>query len=230
MAQKNETLVLVLAFFMTIGLNGGLFWWFSQSSGINFSKFGSPTPTPSNSNQQSAPKPQKTFNANTNNDLSSIPLNSANGVNYIALRRALQENNWQKANEETTETLLKAFGSKSMQTGYVDIQESVNPPCTDLKTVDQLWSQASNSNLGFTAQRQVLRENGSNYRQAYNKMQWQKPGGEWLIQYISNGNRESFKPGYEPDYSNPDKCHLPTFERGYNFHYSLDATLAKCGL
>ena len=42
--------------------------------------------------------------------------------------------------------------------------------------------------------------------------------------------REKFKPGYEPDYSNPNKGNLPTFERSYNFQYSFDATLAKCGL
>ena len=138
--------------------------------------------------------------------------------------------NWKQANEETTEALLLAFGSKSNQTGHVDIQEANNPPCSDLKTIDQLWTKASKGNLGFTAQRQVLREFGNDYRQAYNKMQWQRPGGEWLIQYSYDSHREKFKPGYEPDYTNPDKGHLPTFERGYNFQYSFDATLAKCGL
>jgi hypothetical protein len=41
-----------------------------------------------------------------------------------------------------------------------------------MKTVDQLWSKASNGNLGFTTQRQILREAGDDYRQAYNKMEW----------------------------------------------------------
>ena len=222
MAQKNETLVLVFSLLITSGLIGGVFWWFSRGSGINLSKFGNSTLTPSDSN------PQKTFNSS--GDSSYVPLNSTRGGDYTSLSRALQERNWQQANKYTTETLLKAFGSKSSQTGHVDKQEAANPPCSDLKTVDQLWSKASSGNLGFTAQRQVLRENGNKYRQAYNKMQWQRPGGEWLIQYIYSGDRENFKPGYEPDYTNPDKGHLPTFERGYNFEYSFDATLAKCGL
>jgi hypothetical protein len=230
MSKKTEALVLLCARLMIIGLIGGILWWFIRGFSLNLSKFGISTPIPSNFHQQSDPKTQKTFAANTNNDLSSVPLNSIKGVDYTSLRNSLQTHNWQRANEDTTETLLKAFGSKSNQTGHVDIQEAANPPCTDLKTVDQLWSKASNGNLSFTAQRQVLRENGNDYRQAYNKMQWQRPGGEWLIQYIYNGNREKFKPGYEPNYGNPDKGHLPTFERGYNFQYSFDGTLAKCGL
>jgi len=162
-------------------------------------------------------------------DLSSVPLTSTKGVDYTALRYALQEHNWKRANENTTQALLKAFGPNSDKAGHIDPQEAASPPCQDIKTVDQLWSKASNGNLGFTAQRQILKQAGD-YHQAYNKMQWQRPGGEWLIQYTYDGPRERFKPGYEPNYGNPDKGHLPTLERGYNFKYSFDATLANCGL
>ena len=34
------------------------------------------------------------------------------------------------------------------------------------------------------------------------------------MKYIYDGHRERFKPGYKPDYGNPDRGHLPTFERG----------------
>ncbi len=220
MAQKNETPVLFLSLLISIALLGGIAWWVFKS--YDLSKLISSTSTPKNSTSQSESK--------LANDSSSSSLNSTRGVDYTYLRQDLQQHNWKQANEDTTEALLKAFGSKSNQTGNVDAQEAANPPCSDLRTVDQLWSKASSGNLGFTAQRQVLRESGNDYRQAYNKMQWQRPGGEWLIQYIYDGHREKFKPGYEPDYGNPDRGHLPTFERGYNFQYSFDGTLAKCGL
>lgn len=220
MAQKNETPVLFLSLLISIALLGGIAWWVFKS--YDLSKLISSTSTSKNSTSQSESK--------LANDSSSSSLNSTRGVDYTYLRQDLQQHNWKQANEDTTEALLKAFGSKSNQTGNVDVQEAANPPCSDLRTIDQLWSKASSGNLGFTAQRQVLREFGNDYRQAYNKMQWQRPGGEWLIQYIYDGHREKFKPGYEPDYGNPDRGHLPTFERGYNFQYSFDGTLAKCGL
>ena len=158
-----------------------------------------------------------------------ILLKSSRGVNYNKLQEDLSKKDWKQANEDTSELLLKAFGPKSDQTGNVNIDEASTPPCEELKSVNQLWSQNSNGNLGFTAQREVLKVAKGNYKAAYNSMQWQKPAGEWLIQYQYNGHRNNFKSGYEPDYPNPDKGHLPTFERGYNFKYSFDNTLAKCG-
>lgn len=233
MSQKNDTPALVVAFLVTLGLLGGGLWWFTRNSSTNLSQSNNATSTatstavPTTSNTTSNNSNQ----SNTSNgDLASVPLVSERGVNYANLRSDLQSHNWKQANQETTEDLLKTFGPNSDRTGQVDPQEAANPSCTDLKTVDQLWSKASNGNLGFTAQRQVLQQVANDYRKAYNQMQWQRPGGEWLIQYTYDGHRERFKPGYEPDYGNPDKGHLPTFERGYNFQYSFDGTLTKCGL
>ncbi len=223
MAEKNETPVLVLALLITMGMISGGLWWFSHNSGINLSQLGNSKSALSNSSQKSG---ANLAQSNT----SSTDLISTRGVDYTALSHDLEEHNWKQADFDTTEDLLKAFGSNSERTGNVDPQEAANPPCQDIKIVDQLWSKASHGNLGFTVQRQILKQSGSNYHQAYNQMQWQRPGGEWLIQYSYDGHREKFKPGYEPDYGNPDKGHLPTFERGYNFKYSFDGTLAKCGL
>lgn len=226
MAQKNDTPALILALLITLGLLGAGYWWFTHKSSVNVSQSNNSTSTPSTSNTASNSNQSNT----SNSDLASVPLISGRGVDYTTLRNDLQSHDWKKANEQTTEDLLKAFGLNSDKTGNVDPQEAANPPCADLKTVDQLWSKASNGNLGFTAQRQVLQQAGNDYRKAYNEMQWQRPGGEWLIQYTYDGHREHFKPGYEPDYGNPDKGTLPTFERGYNFKYSFDGTLSKCGL
>lgn len=226
MAQKNDTPALILALLITLGLLGAGYWWFTHKPSVNVSQSNNSTSTPSTSNTASNSNQSNT----SNSDLASVPLISGRGVDYTTLRNDLQSHDWKKANEQTTEDLLKAFGLNSDKTGNVDPQEAANPPCADLKTVDQLWSKASNGNLGFTAQRQVLQQAGNDYRKAYNEMQWQRPGGEWLIQYTYDGHREHFKPGYEPDYGNPDKGTLPTFERGYNFKYSFDGTLSKCGL
>jgi phosphate transport system substrate-binding protein len=51
MAQKNDTLALLLAFVITAGLVGGGFWWFTRRSGINL-KPPQPDSTSSNSPTQ----------------------------------------------------------------------------------------------------------------------------------------------------------------------------------
>lgn len=209
-------IVYVLGLLALAGLGYGAYQHFGQSNdGKN---------TVANSSPSAASTPP----AKPNSEAPS--LKSSRGVDYSDLQDDLAKHRWKRANEDTTEVLLKAFGPKSENTGNVDPQEAKNPPCDELKSVDQLWTQASGGNLGFTAQRQIIKESGGDYKIAYNKMQWQKPGGEWLMQYQYDGHRHNFKPGYEPDYGNPDKGHLPTFERGYNFGYSFDATLAKCGI
>lgn len=60
MAQKNETLVLVLAFLVTAGLVGASLWWFNLHSSINLSKLGNSTP--GNSGQKPSSTPLSTPN------------------------------------------------------------------------------------------------------------------------------------------------------------------------
>jgi len=205
MKLKNEVLIWKLISLVAFGmlLAGGL-WWLKQKSTWD---------------------QQSTFP-----DISSVDLASDKGIDYSKLRSQLQKHNWQGADQTTTEVLLKAFGPKSYATGHVNSQEAQFPPCQDIQTVDKLWMAASKGLLGFSAQQEVFKQAGGDYRLAYNKLQWQRPGGEWLIQYNYDGHREHFKPGYEPDYGNPDKGHLPTIERGYNFKYSLNDALVKCGI
>ena len=205
MKLKNEVLIWKLISLVTFGmlLAGGL-WWLKQKSTWD---------------QQ-----------NIFPDISSVHLTSDKGIDYSKLRSELQNHNLQGADQITIEVLLKAFGPKSYTTGHVNSQEAQFPPCRDIQTVDKLWLAASKGLLGFSAQQEVFRQAAGDYRLAYNKLQWQRPGGEWLIQYNYDGHRERFKPGYEPDYGNPDKGHLPTLERGYNFRYSINDALARCGI
>ncbi len=164
-------------------------------------------------------------------DLSSISIDSPKSVDYKPLRQALEEHDWRIANDLTTEALLKAFGNESYKKGGVQQQETKAPPCEDIKIVDRLWSKASNGNLGFTAQRQVMKPFGNNWEQAYKQLRWLSPDQEWKIKYLYNGERYNFKIGYSPDFKEPiTKGYLPTFERGYNFAYSLDGTLYMCNI
>lgn len=58
MAQKNETVVLVLSLLITAGLLAGGFWWFIRQPGFDFSKLAAPTDndsSPGADNTQSPP-------------------------------------------------------------------------------------------------------------------------------------------------------------------------------
>jgi hypothetical protein len=104
--------------------------------------------------------------------------------------------------------------------------------CVDLKTIDQLWSAATNGQQGFTVQMNVVRALGSNYRKMYDAVNWQKlpPSNQWTFewQYNAQDRRMEFVPGREPNYTNPPPGHLPTVEIGYNFDVAFSGALRRC--
>jgi GUN4-like len=99
--------------------------------------------------------------------------------------------------------------------------------CVDLKTIDRLWSTASDGKLGFSAQERILREQKNDYRDGMTRLD-----GEWLIlwNYNQQTKRYEYKPGKEPNFKTFSQRHLPTVERGYNFDVSLDAAITRCGI
>ena len=161
--------------------------------------------------------------------LNQVPLESDRNVDYSKLKDALQRKDWQAGDRETYERLLDAAGPQAQAKGFTPQDEMDTLSCKDLRTVDQLWSAASNGRLGFTAQQSVLKALGD-YRQMYDQVGWQKLSGEWLIEWVYNPQtkRLSYKPGKEPNFTDPPPGHLPTVERGYNFDVSLDAALKRC--
>jgi GUN4-like/Caspase domain len=77
-------------------------------------------------------------------------LASEKGVDYTRLRNLLQESQWREADEETLAVMLKASGRE--KEGWLDRQALANFPCTDLHTIDQLWTYYSNNHFGFSVQ------------------------------------------------------------------------------
>ncbi|HEY9643562.1 MAG TPA: GUN4 domain-containing protein, partial [Coleofasciculaceae cyanobacterium] len=67
-------------------------------------------------------------------------LASERNINYTRLRDLLQAGNWQDADDETRNVLLK-IADRQQGISEADIHQF---PCTDLRTLDQLWTQYSN--------------------------------------------------------------------------------------
>ncbi|UIE39969.1 GUN4 domain-containing protein [Leptodesmis sichuanensis] len=86
-------------------------------------------------------------------------LRSERGVDYRKLRDLLQAGKWKESDQETLEVLLKvAKREKERSLSDRDIQ---NLPCTDLKTINQLWNKYSNGKFGFSIQQQIWQNCGA---------------------------------------------------------------------
>ncbi|NET28995.1 GUN4 domain-containing protein [Okeania sp. SIO1I7] len=113
-----------------------------------------------------------------------IELLSDKNVDYTKLREFLVNKEWKEADMETARCMLKVAGREEQ--GYLDIEDIENFPCTDLRTIDQLWVKYSNGKFGFSVQKKIYQELGGT--KDYNREVWEKfgekvgwrKGDEWL--------------------------------------------------
>jgi hypothetical protein len=83
-------------------------------------------------------------------------LSSEKGVDYTRLRDLLKAQKWKEADQQTLAVMLRAAGREVE--GYLDYESIQNFPCTDLRTIDQLWVKYSNGQFGFSVQKRILWE------------------------------------------------------------------------
>ncbi|GGA45056.1 GUN4 domain-containing protein [Okeania sp. KiyG1] len=102
----------------------------------------------------------------------SIELLSDKNINYTKLRDFLANGEWKEADMETARCMLKVSGQEEQ--GYLDIEDVENFPCTDLRTIDQLWVKYSNGKFGFSVQKKIYQSLGGTGE--YNREVWEKFG------------------------------------------------------
>jgi len=104
------------------------------------------------------PKLVKTFKE-TPGPVKSTPnvsLKTNVGANYTRLRDLLAGGKWREADEETRRIML--WIARRKKEGWFRNQDILKFPCTDLRTIDQLWVQRSSGRFGFSVQRQIYEE------------------------------------------------------------------------
>lgn len=87
---------------------------------------------------------------------------SAVGVDYGNLRKLLQSQAWEAAADETTRLVFQVSDRNQRATIGQDLltAEAIDRfPCQDLKTLDQLWRQASQDRFGLQTQLQLADRN-----------------------------------------------------------------------
>ena len=98
------------------------------------------------------------YQTTVDQQLSEDDLSSEKDIDYSRLRDLLKVGDWKEADQETYRTMIRAVGKK--EGDYFEPEELLNFPCTDLKTIDQLWMKYSNGKFGFTVQKKIYLECG----------------------------------------------------------------------
>lgn len=75
-------------------------------------------------------------------------------VDYSRLRALLLTRQWEEADVETKEIMLKIAGKE--QLGFLDRQSGEQFPYQDLYIIDRLWANSSGNRFGFSVQKRIL--------------------------------------------------------------------------
>lgn len=165
--------------------------------------------------------------------LNEVETKSDRSINYSQLQEYLRAKDWRMADRETYLRLLDAAGSLAQARGMIPQSEMDTLSCADLRTIDQLWSTATNGQQGFATQMNIFRAVGFDYRKMYDTIGWQKlpPANTWAFEwrYNTQDRRMEFVPGKEPNYTDPAPGYLPTVEIGYNLDVAFSGVLKRCG-
>ncbi|MEM6835350.1 MAG: GUN4 domain-containing protein [Cyanobacteria bacterium P01_C01_bin.120] len=78
-------------------------------------------------------------------------------IDYQRLQDTLQAGDWYGANLETIAILMQLSGRYDYFYPYIETDDIVALPCTDLQTIDALWSRHSEGRYGLTAQQEIWR-------------------------------------------------------------------------
>ncbi len=127
---------------------------------------------------------------------------------YTELHNLLQERRWREADEKTVRIMLEITDRK--QSGWLRSQDIEQIPCSDLHTIDQLWTRYSGRRFGFSVQREIWLAVGGQPGQFqgtifYNfgdRVGW-RVNNEWLETYNNFNFNMNAPQGHLPSFTFP---------------------------
>ncbi|WP_233258583.1 serine/threonine-protein kinase [[Phormidium] sp. ETS-05] len=143
------------------------------------------------------------------------PSSSAVGLDYSKLRELLASGMWEEADKETADLMLAVSGKE--KEGKLTLEDVRKFPCRDLRTIDQLWLEYSDSRFGFSVQNQIWRQVNKNYEEMGNIIGWRRDN-TWLSYAELTFD------------INAPKGHLPTWGRRGRLWAVLALRIRKCSL
>ncbi|NJO40232.1 MAG: TIR domain-containing protein [Cyanobacteria bacterium RU_5_0] len=90
-------------------------------------------------------------------------LASDRGVNYTQLEELLKAGEWEKADQETADRMREVMGrlTGSFPSNLLYDEDIEKFPCTDLRTINQLWVKYSKGRFGFSVQQKLYLDCGA---------------------------------------------------------------------
>ena len=148
--------------------------WGSLWQSVSGAK-GNPSPQPT--------EPAEQFSPNA----SAVP-DKPIALDYTQLKNLLAAQQFKAADRET-QRLMHAWADRKQRTGP-DLQLELQFPCKELRTIDQLWLQASNGQFGFSLQKEIWQETGQIAQEFGSRVGWHRDK-QWLKYNGLNFNREA---------------------------------------
>ncbi|MEH2407984.1 GUN4 domain-containing protein [Nostoc sp.] len=111
-------------------------------------------------------------------------LASEKGIDYTRLRDLLVAQEWEQADEETYQVMIKVLGKNK---GHIfTVEEMKSFPCTDLHTIDNLWVKHSAGHFGFSIQQKIYLSVGDPLDGDFYQDIWRKFGDKigWRVNEI----------------------------------------------
>jgi hypothetical protein len=130
--------------------------------------------------QLAAPSP-------TSTEMTTSLVSPDSKIDYLPLKNLLAAKKWRESNDETRRLMLQAVNRDKQ--GWLTVEDINNIPCWDLKTIDDLWKQASNGRFGFSVQYPIFVDTGNKPGRlmapdAYDKFGTQvgwRQNNEWIL-------------------------------------------------
>jgi uncharacterized caspase-like protein len=129
-------------------------------------------------------------------------LASKKSIDYTKLRNLLQAGRWKAADQETADCMCQVM--RRQEEGWLSVKDIENFPCADLRTIDQLWVKHSQGKFGFSVQKKIWQECGTNWVKFGEAVGWKTVGSSHKLGYDWKKASE-----FIFDTSAP-KGHLPT--------------------
>lgn len=174
-------------------------------------------------------------------DNQSSLISSKTGIDYTPLEESLQQQQWLRANEITSNLMLQA--AKREEQGWIAIGPPANQEnsleitipieCEDLRIIDDLWRKHSQEKFGFTVQLGIFLDTDNVPGRLVDTEAYDKFGEE--IGWRNEDGWIQFKYNLNFSLEAPDG-HLPNPRPEYQItggrmnYIALTQTMVKCGM
>lgn len=103
-----------------------------------------------------------------------VPLNSDCGMDYLPLKQFLEKGEFQNADDETRDLLIRLAGPGAEKRGYVYFSEVKPIPVADMQTIDSLWKAYSGGKFGYSVQKMIWTKKLERWEDFFKQINWFK--------------------------------------------------------